>query len=56
MSIADYFLGFEETQLPVLWHQTLLSFVEFYGANLNEMVKGALRGLVQTHPHHLISK
>jgi hypothetical protein len=42
--------------LPVLWHQTLLIFVQIYKLDLTDDEKGKLRQLVNKHNHHLITE
>jgi essential nuclear protein 1 len=45
-----------EALLPVLWHQTLLVFVQFYKNDLTEEEKDKIRSLVSVRNHHLISE
>jgi len=45
-----------ELNLPVLWHQTLLVFVQFYKFDLSEEEKDKIRTLVAVRNHHLISE
>ncbi len=42
--------------LPVLWHQTLLVFVQIYKLDLTELEKVSLRSLIEKKSHHLISE
>lgn len=45
-----------EVNLPVLWHQTLLVFVQFYKFDLTEDEKEKIRNLVAVRNHHLITE
>lgn len=45
-----------EAYLPVLWHQTLLVFVQFYKFDLTEEEKEKIRNLVSIRNHHLITE
>ncbi|KAJ9110317.1 hypothetical protein QFC19_001720 [Naganishia cerealis] len=44
-----------EDKLPVLWHQSLLVFVQRYGADLTPEQKGALLDVIRARPHPTIS-
>lgn len=43
-----------EAQLPVLWHQSLLVFVQRYAADLTPDQKDALLDVVRVHTHYQI--
>ncbi|CAM9802218.1 unnamed protein product, partial [Phaeothamnion confervicola] len=53
-ALVDHFVRFEaETrQLPVLWHQSLLVFVQRYKADIKPADKERLKGLLKAQPHH----
>mmetsp|Transcript_4226 Transcript_4226/g.9355 ORF Transcript_4226/g.9355 Transcript_4226/m.9355 type:complete len:194 (-) Transcript_4226:919-1500(-) len=58
VSLVQYFVGFTETtmDLPVLWHQSLLVFVQRYKHELRKpSVKEALRRLLKRHFHAKIT-
>ena len=42
-------------ELPVIWHQLLLTFCKQYGATLDEMVKSSLMEVIKKHHHKIIS-
>ncbi|KAJ9114176.1 hypothetical protein QFC20_001692 [Naganishia adeliensis] len=44
-----------DDKLPVLWHQSLLVFVQRYGADLTPEQKDALLDVIRARPHPLIS-
>ena len=45
----------EERDMPVLWHQCLLSFVKQYRTDLNDAQKDAIKELIRFQGHYLIS-
>ncbi|EGW03296.1 Bystin [Cricetulus griseus] len=49
------FLGFRMRQLPVLWHQCLLTLAQRYKADLATDQKEALLELLQLQPHPQLS-
>lgn len=55
--LNDYFLKFSEIQeeLPVVWHQLLLSYCQQYGGSLDEMIKSSFSDLISLHNHKIIS-
>ncbi len=65
-SLVNYFCKFgedknnitinNETNLPVLWHQTLLVFVQFYKFELSEEEKEKIRNLIGKKNHRLITE
>ncbi len=56
--MVDYFVGFvdDARDLPVLWHNTLLVFVQRYKHDLTPQQKHALRELVRKRGHHAIGE
>ncbi|KAK8858655.1 hypothetical protein IAR55_002884 [Kwoniella newhampshirensis] len=44
-----------EDKLPVLWHQSLLVFVQRYGSDLTQDQKDALLDVIRSRPHPTIS-
>uniref|UniRef100_A0A0N5AFQ7 Bystin n=1 Tax=Syphacia muris TaxID=451379 RepID=A0A0N5AFQ7_9BILA len=56
-AIVQHFLNFrgDERQLPVLWHQAFLAFVERYKSDITEVQRKSLLGLLKVHFHHQIS-
>ena len=56
-ALVDHFLRFsvEERELPVVWHQTLLTFVQRYKAVMDKESKKALNKLVGIKSHYLIT-
>ncbi|KAH8069085.1 hypothetical protein JL721_6297 [Aureococcus anophagefferens] len=53
----ESFLKFEsdEAELPVLWHQSLLTFVQRYRADLDDATSASLLKLLKAHKHHTIT-
>lgn len=45
----------DNRQLPVLWHQSLLTFVQRYKSDVSSDQKEALNELIKKHSHHEIS-
>jgi essential nuclear protein 1 len=56
-ALVDHFLRFstEERELPVVWHQTLLTFVQRYKAVIDKESKKLLFKLVTIKNHYLIT-
>ena len=56
-ALVDHFLRFstEERELPVVWHQTLLTFVQRYKAVIDKDSKKLLFKLVTIKSHYLIT-
>ena len=56
-ALVDHFAAFskEERQLPVVWHQALLCFVQRYKAEIRKEDKDALRALCKVQHHYLVS-
>lgn len=56
-NLVNYFCKFiNESNMPVLWHQTLLVFVQFYKFDLTEEEKANIRNLIAVKNHHLITE
>ena len=57
VALVKFFQKFYDytAALPVLWHQTLLTFVQIYKLDLSDEEKGSLRQLVNKQNHHLIT-
>jgi len=55
--IKIYFIRFERDtrELPVLWHQALLTFVQRYKSDISSEQKEALLGLLRKQSHHSIT-
>lgn len=58
--LVKYFHRFLETHtkdeaLPVLWHQTLLTFIQHYKADLTEAQLGLLSSVCNVHFHYMIT-
>lgn len=56
-ALVFHFLGFrtEKRELPVLWHQCLLTLVQRYKADLATEQKEALMELLRLQPHPQLS-
>ena len=56
-SLVDHFTSFgkEERQLPVVWHQALLCFIQRYKAEIRKEDKEALRALCRAQHHYLVT-
>ena len=56
-SLAIYFTNFKDefNELPILWHQSLLSFVQRYKEDMTIEQKEALIDLVSIKNHYAIS-
>ncbi|XP_015376897.1 PREDICTED: bystin [Diuraphis noxia] len=56
-AVVFHFLGFErdERELPVLWHQSFLTFVQRYKTDISSEQKKALLKLLRTKSHHTIT-
>ena len=52
-----YVYSFQQDKrvLPVLWHQSLLTFVQRYKEDMSSEQKSALMELLRTHTHHQIT-
>lgn len=46
----------DDNYMPVLWHQTLLVFVQFYKFDLTDVEKDQIRKLISNKNHHLITE
>jgi len=56
-AVVFHFLRFEndDRELPVLWHQSLLTFVQRYKTDISSEQKKALLKLLRTKSHHTIT-
>lgn len=56
-AIVHHFVQFQndKRQLPVLWHQALLTFVQRYKSDIASEQKEALLELLKAHTHHEIT-
>jgi essential nuclear protein 1 len=56
-ALVDHFVSFsrEERQLPVVWHQALLCFVQRYKAEIRKEDKDSIRALCKIQHHYLIT-
>jgi essential nuclear protein 1 len=56
-AVVNHFLSFsvEERDLPVLWHQALLVFVQRYKQDITQEQKLAFRQLLRIKTHHVIT-
>ena len=45
----------DKRELPVLWHQSLLTFVQRYKEDMSSEQKEALVELLRAHTHHQIT-
>lgn len=56
-ALVDHFTAFskEERQLPVVWHQALLCFVQRYKAEIRKEDKDVLRKLCRVQHHYLVT-
>ena len=56
-SVVFHFLRFrnEKRELPVLWHQSLLTFVQRYKGHVSSEQKEALMELIKIHSHGKIT-
>jgi len=57
-AVVFHFLGFrsEKRQLPVLWHQALLTFCQRYKQDVSSEQKAALLEICKIHNHHTITE
>jgi len=56
-ALVDHFVSFtrEERQLPVVWHQALLCFVQRYKSEIRREDKDTIRSLCKVQNHYLIT-
>lgn len=57
--LVKYFHGFiksDEEKMPVVWHQILLTFVQFYKFDLSDKEREMIREVVGKKHHHMISE
>merc|ERR1712062_493050 len=57
-AVVFHFLGFrsEKRQLPVLWHQAMLTFCQRYKQDVSSEQKTALLEICKIHHHHTITE
>ena len=55
--IFHFVLSFltDSRNLPVLWHQSFLTFAQRYKEDISTEQKEALRGVLRKHRHHQIT-
>lgn len=55
--LLNYFCGFalENREMPVVWHQTILVFVQRYKYELSEIDRHRLSEVLRSHFHHKIT-
>lgn len=56
-ALVDHFCKFqkEKRELPVVWHQSLLVFVQRYKSEIRAEDKEAMKALTRAQYHHLVS-
>ncbi|XXG45248.1 hypothetical protein AAC387_Pa02g0377 [Persea americana] len=56
-AVVDHFIRFLEDSriMPVIWHQSLLAFVQRYKNELTKVDKDNLHRLIQYQKHHLVT-
>lgn len=56
-ALCNHFLQFrtDTRTLPVLWHQSLLTFAQRYKQHIPTQVKEQLKQLLKQHQHHMIT-
>ena len=57
LKMNDYFMKFKtiKEELPVIWHQLLLSYCQQYGGSFDEMAKASFCDLVKVHHHKILT-
>jgi len=57
-ALADHFWRFhtETRTLPILWHQSLLSFAERYKQSITSEQKSHIKQLIRQHSHPVITR
>lgn len=55
--LVEHFMRFEaeDRELPSIWHQSLLMFIQRYKKDIKEEDLGDIRRLIKKHRHHLIT-
>lgn len=55
--LVDHFAAFarDPRQLPVVWHQTLLTFVQRYGGDVRAEDRATLAALCKAQYHHAVT-
>ncbi|KAJ3690027.1 hypothetical protein LUZ61_019191 [Rhynchospora tenuis] len=56
-AVLEHFISFteKETTMPVIWHQSLLSFVQRYKCEMQRKDKDNIERLIQHQKHHLVT-
>ena len=56
--VSAWFAGFakDERKMPLVWHQSLLVFVQRYGGQLTEEQAKRVRDVCRVQVHHLVTK
>ncbi|KAK6173679.1 hypothetical protein SNE40_017087 [Patella caerulea] len=56
-AVVHHYIGFrrDKRDLPVLWHQSLLTFVQRYKEDISTEQKEAMMELLRLHTHHKIT-
>ncbi|KAF4726807.1 hypothetical protein FOZ63_018712, partial [Perkinsus olseni] len=56
-AVVDHYKGFipDEREMPVLWHQSLLAFVQRYKHELSQSEIQTLKAVMKAHPHKEIT-
>merc|ERR1712012_1007153 len=56
-AVVFHFLGFrsDKREMPVLWHQAFLTFIQRYKQDISSEQKEALQEILTIHRHHKIS-
>jgi len=56
-ALADHFCRFEneERALPVVWHQSLLTFLQRYQTDIRKEDKVRIKAAIKTHHHYLLT-
>eukprot|EP00232_Nephroselmis_pyriformis_P021571 CAMPEP_0182865238 /NCGR_PEP_ID=MMETSP0034_2-20130328/7586_1 /TAXON_ID=156128 /ORGANISM="Nephroselmis pyriformis, Strain CCMP717" /LENGTH=451 /DNA_ID=CAMNT_0024997529 /DNA_START=48 /DNA_END=1400 /DNA_ORIENTATION=+ len=57
-SLVDHFMRFmgDTRELPVVWHQSLLSFVAHYKNDIRDEDKDAIKRLMRQHAHYQVTR
>ncbi|EER01905.1 bystin, putative [Perkinsus marinus ATCC 50983] len=56
-AVVDHYKGFipDQREMPVLWHQSLLAFVQRYKHELSQSEIRTLKAVMKAHPHKEVS-
>lgn len=55
IDIDNFRFEFDKRELPVLWHQALLTFVQRYKGEISSEQRDFLLQLLHVHSHHTIT-